>query len=95
MSDKITGKAIREFYDRIVPGTKMVCLQNQKIPSNEGRCVVVDIVGKSFLQGSDTEGMPFRLRVPTRVADVVDLTEDTITYTLMTPARTCTWRVLP
>lgn len=96
---KVSGKSVAEFYARMTEGERIECVENtyrlHMGTDLSGRVATVVRPGKTSV-ALEMDGGPFHMVPPKRVADVLELTEDTITYRI--PGRegyTATWRILP
>lgn len=104
-SQFITGKSLAAFRDRLTTGTRLRCIENTYIPHRAGLEAIVTKPGKSTVRlqattstGNIEAGGTCWMSPPTRVRDVLAMTEDAITY-LIDPAtrgdHKATWRILP
>lgn len=93
MSIKPTGKSIAEFRERIIIGTRLECVQNTSVPERVGAVVeVTALEGKVFRTRSDRGRAVWNF--PSRVSDVVALTDDSITYRSGCFGDLITWKVV-
>jgi len=93
---KVTGKSIAAFYERMTVGAVVECLENTYIPSRAGMRGTVSRPGKTSIGLAFTGVNGYRMSRPQRVSDVLELTEDTITYRMAErEGHTVTWRIVP
>lgn len=79
-------------------GAVVECVENTYIPRRNGTVRTVTKAGKSYCDCT-MDGKPYRMSLPGRAGDVLELTDDTVTFKLGGPARTkgdhtVTYRVL-
>lgn len=92
---KVTRKSIDAFYARMTVGTVVECLENTYIKARVGVRGTVSQPGKTAisLKAAGVDG--YRMSLPERVSDVLELTEDTIRYKLASrEGHTVTWRIV-
>ena len=94
MTQHISRKTIDAFFDQIKGGARLTCLANTYNEKAPGISGIVGKAGKTTIMLMRDDSLnTFWLNRPKRVRDVVELTNDTITYKIGRDEHTATWKV--
>jgi hypothetical protein len=98
-SVKITGAAVREWFEQLKYGAVIECQGNSyRLAMGTdltGFRAMVTRPGKTSigLRGVE-DGQPFHMSPPARVGDVVELTADSVTYKVGRGDHVTTWKLV-
>ena len=76
-------------------GNRVECLDNTYIPSRRGERFRITQTGHSGSDAiSERDGAPYRMIMPTRVRDVLSVSDSRASFLIDEEGNYCTWKVI-